>query len=119
MKQVKRIEHTLDATGIPLGRLASQIALLLRGKNKASFTPNLDWGDKVIVENIDKIKISGNKLDNQIYYKHSQYPGGLKAIKLKDFIAKHGLAEVLRRSVYGMLPNNKLRAAMIKRLIIK
>lgn len=118
-KEIKRDEHTINATNIPLGRLASQIALLLRGKNKPSFTPHLDQGDKVIVENINKIKITGNKLTQKIYYTHSTYPGKLKATKLKDFIQRHGMAEVLRKAVYGMLPDNKLRTAMMKRLIIK
>ncbi len=118
-KRVVRQEHILDATGVSLGRLASRIAVLLRGKNKANFVPYLDQGDIVIVENIKKIKFTGNKLSNKIYYRHSQYPGGLKATKLKDFIDKHGHAEVLRKAVYGMLPANKLRKGMMKRLIIK
>jgi len=119
MQEIKRQEHILDASGVSFGRLASQIAVLLRGKNKPNFVPYLDQGDKVIVENVKHIKITGNKLTNKIYYSHSQYPGGLKSIKLKDFIDKHGHAEVLRKAVYGMLPANKLRKAMLKRLIIK
>ncbi len=119
MKEIKRQEHILDATGIPVGRLASQIAILLRGKNKTNFVSYLDQGDKVVVENIEQVKITGNKLSNKIYYSHSQHPGGLKSIKLKDFIDKYGYAEVLRKAVYGMLPANKLRKAMLKRLIIK
>ena len=118
-QKIDRQQHNLDATGVSLGRLASQIAILLRGKNKPNFTPHLDQGDEVIVENIDQIKITGNKLDNKIYYSHSTYPGGLKKTKLKDFIDKHGLAEVLRKAVYGMLPSNKLRKEMLKRLTIK
>ncbi len=118
-KQIKRQQHILDATDVPLGRLASRIAMLLRGKNKADFVPYLDQGDIVVVENVKKIKFTGNKLANKIYYRHSQYPGGLKATKLKDFINKHGHAEVLRKAVYGMLPANKLRSGMMKRLIIK
>ncbi len=118
-KRVERQEHILDATDMPLGRLASRIATLLRGKHKANFVPYLDQGDIVIVENVKQIKFTGNKLANKIYYRHSQYPGGLKATKLKDFIDKHGHAEVLRKAVYGMLPANKLRKGMMKRLIIK
>ncbi len=118
-QKIDRQQHNLDATGVSLGRLASQIATLLHGKNKPNFTPHLDQGDKVVVENMDKIKITGNKMNNKIYYSHSTYPGGLKKVKLKDFIDKHGLAEVLRKAVYGMLPDNKLRNGMLKRLTIK
>ena len=119
MKKIDRQEHKLDATDIPLGRLASRIAVLLRGKNKVNFTPYLDQGDKIIVESITKIKFTGNKLNNKIYYRHSQYPGGLKKEKLKDLIERKGHAEILRKAVYGMLPSNKLRNDMLKRLIIK
>ena len=116
---MQRQEHKLDATDISFGRLASKIAMLLRGKNKPDFTPYLDQGDAVIVENVAKMKISGNKLNGKIYYSSSQHPGGLKKTKLKDLIDKKGQAEVLRRAVYGMLPNNKLRQDMLKRLTIK
>lgn len=119
MKQVERQIHTLDATGQSLGRLASQIAQLLRGKHKPTFVPNLDEGDSVIVENIDKIKITGNKMEDKIYYRHSQHPGGLKKRTMQEVIAKKGMAEVLRKAVYGMLPSIRLRASMIKRLNIK
>lgn len=119
VKTMPRLEHKLDATDISLGRLASQVALLLRGKNKPNFIPYLDQGDKVIIENITKIKISGNKLDGKIYYRHSQYPGGLKKEKMKDLIDRKGYAELLKKAVYGMLPDNKLRKEMMKRLIIK
>jgi len=119
MEKIDRQTHIIDANGVSLGRLASQIAVILRGKNKVGFTPHLDHGDKVTVKNINQLKISGNKLENKIYYRHSTYPGGLKSINLKDFIEKYGIAEVLRKAVYGMLPNNKLRANMMKRLTIK
>lgn len=116
---MQRQEHKLDATNISCGRLASKIALLLRGKNKPDFTPHLDQGDAVIVENVAKMKISGNKLNGKVYYSSSQHPGGLKKTTLQDLIDKKGHAEVLRRAVYGMLPNNKLRQEMLKRLTIK
>lgn len=119
MTKIDRQSHTLDATDVSLGRLASRIAMLLRGKNKPNFTPHLDQGDSVVVENIDHIKITGDKMNNKIYYSHSTYPGGLKTTKLKDYIAKHGLAKVLTKAVYGMLPNNRLRDGMMKRLTIK
>ena len=119
MKEIKRQEHILDATDISLGRLASKIALLLMGKNKPTFVRHLDEGDSVVVENIEHLKITGDKMNNKIYYSHSQYPGGLKDIKLKDFIVKKGLPEVLRKAVFGMLPSNKLRYGRMKRLTIK
>jgi len=119
MKDIERKEHKLDATGQAPGRLASQIAQLLRGKHKANFTPHLDQGDSVVVENVDHMKITGNKMDKKVYYSHSMYPGGLKETKMKDLVEKKGMAEVLRRAVFGMLPGNKLRDGMMKRLIIK
>lgn len=119
MKEIIRHTHTLDATGIAPGRLASQIALLLRGKNKASFTPNIDGGDIVVVENVSKMKITGNKLVTKIYYRHSTHPGGLKATKLGDLIARKGYGEVLRHAVSGMVHRNRLKNEMMKRLIIK
>ena len=119
MKKIERQEHTLDASGVALGRLASQIAQLLRGKNKPDFVDYLDLGDMVIVENIAKVKITGNKLNGKIYYRHSQYPGKLKKEKMKDLIDRKGMAEILKKAVFGMLPNNRLRPGMMKRLIIK
>jgi len=119
MREVNRQEHIIDATDVALGRLASQIAILLMGKNKPTFVRHLDEGDSVVVENIKYIKITGDKKNNKVYYSHSQHPGGLKTIKLKDLIDKKGLPEVLRKAVYGMLPTNKLRNERMKRLIIK
>jgi large subunit ribosomal protein L13 len=114
-----RQTHNLDATDQSLGRLASQIVILLRGKNKPDFTPNIDTGDFVCVENIKKIKITGNtKMDEKKYYQHSGYPGGLKAISLKELISTKGEAEALKKAVWNMLPKNKLRSGMIKRLTI-
>ncbi len=118
-KNIERKEHILDASDQAPGRLASQIAQLLRGKHKVNFTPYLDQGDSVVVENVDKMKITGNKMDKKVYYRHSMYPGGLKETKMKDLVAQKGMAEVLRRAVYGMLPGNKLRNDMLKRLTIK
>ena len=119
MKEIKREQQVIDATDQVLGRLASKIAVILRGKNKPNFNPRLDQGGSVMVENADKIKITGRKLDGKIYYRHSRYPGGLKAAKMKDLIARKGMREVLRKAVYGMLPVNRLRKEMRKRLIIK
>ncbi len=109
--------YTIDATGKVLGRLATEIAVLLRGKNKPDFRPNKDLGDSVIVKNIEKIRISGKKFEKKIYYRHSGYLGGLKETPLKKIWEKNP-GEVLRKAVFGMLPKNKLRAKQIRRLKI-
>lgn len=112
---MKRQTYIIDAVDKVLGRLATQIALLLRGKHKTTFRPHLDGGDIVIVKNVNQMKFTGRKLSQKIYYRHSGYLGGLKAVKLEELIAKRP-EEVLRKAVLGMLPKNKLRARMIKRL---
>lgn len=112
---MERNTHTIDATGKVLGRLAAEIVALLRGKNKASFIPYKDIGDFAVIKNINKIIISGRKIDQKKYYRHSGYPGGLKEISMKKVFEKNP-SEVLRRAVLGMLPKNKLRAEQIKRL---
>lgn len=111
--------HTINADGKPLGRLAVEIAGLLRGKHKPDFMPHKDEGDFVEIKNIDKIKITGKKLKNKAYYRYTGYPGGLKKATMEQVIEQKGLAEVLRKAVWGMLPKNKLRAKMIKRLTVK
>lgn len=108
-------KHTIDATNKILGRLAVEIANLLRGKNKSDFVPYLDKGDEVIVSNTDKIRVTGQKLKKKIYYRHSGYPGGLKETKLEQAM-KQDSREVIRKAVYGMLPKNKLRDKIIKKL---
>lgn len=115
---MERATHNIDADGKILGRLAVEIAVLLRGKNKATFTPNIDGGDSVVVTNVGKMKVTGNKLEDKIYYKHTRYPGSLKSKNLGTLM-KENPAEVLTKAVRNMLPNNKLRAPMLKRLIIK
>jgi len=115
MSKIERQTHKIDATDKVLGRLASRIAILLRGKHKPNFKPNLDKGDNVVVENIDKIKITGKKWDNKLYYRHTGYPGGLRSKKMREF----SKPELLRKAVYNMLPKNKLRKGMMKRLVIK
>ncbi len=112
---MERKTHTIDATDKVLGRVATKIAILLRGKHKKDFVPYKDMGDFVIVKNVDKLKITGKKLEQKKYYRHSGYLGGLKEISLKDLF-KSKPEEVLRKAVYGMLPKNKLRAKQIKRL---
>jgi len=114
---MERTKHIIDAENKVLGRLASKIAVLLRGKNEPSFTPNVDAGAFVFVKNIDKIKFTGKKRDKKIYYRHTGFLGGLKSVKLKDLYEKDP-AKVLRKAVYGMLPKNRLRAKQIRRLKI-
>lgn len=115
MKNRERTAHTIDATNKSLGRLATEIAVLLMGKNKATFERHIDGGDSVNVVNFDAVKITGNKREQKTYYRHSGYPGGLKEEKLESLLERNP-GEVLKRAVYGMLPKNKLRPLMIKRL---
>lgn len=115
---MKREIHTIDATGKVLGRLATEIAVLLRSKHKPDFVPYKDMGDFVVVKNVDKIKVTGKKIEKKKYYHHSGYLGGLKETPLKKLFEKNP-AEVLRRAVWGMLPSNKLRPEQIKRLKFK
>jgi len=112
---IKRETHTIDATDQILGRLATKIALLLRGKHKPDFVLNQDVGDFVIIENPDKIRITGKKMEQKKYYRHSGYIGHLKEIPLKKVFEKDP-GEVIKRTVWGMLPKNKLRKEQIKRL---
>jgi large subunit ribosomal protein L13 len=112
---MKKETHTIDAKDKVLGRLATQIAGLLRGKQRPDFAPNKDAGDVVVVKNADKIKVTGKKYTDKIYYRHSGYLGGLKQKTFKD-IFEENPGEVLRKAVYGMLPKNKLRDRQIKRL---
>ena len=114
---MQRNTHTIDATNKVLGRLATEIAVLLRGKDKPDFAPNKDMGDFVTVKNFSKIKITGKKFEQKIYYRHTGYLGGLKGVPLKKLFEKDP-AEVLKKAVFGMLPKNKLRAKQIKRLRI-
>ena len=116
-KSTERNWHIFDASEENFGRMASKISILLRGKNKASYTPYIDDGDYVVVINTDNLKYTGNKKDGKIYYSHSWYPGGLKEITLGNQIKKDSRV-VIKKAVYGMLPKNKLRDQMIKRLRI-
>jgi len=113
--QITREKHKIDASGKVLGRLATQVVILLRGKNKKDFTPARDIGDFVIINNVNKIKITGKKFEKKKYYHYSGYPGGLKETPLEKIFEKNP-KEILRKAVLGMLPKNKLRARMIKRL---
>jgi|YelNatPaOPRAMG01_1025707.scaffolds.fasta_scaffold08580_6 large subunit ribosomal protein L13 len=118
MEKIERKTHVIDAAGQPLGRLASQIAKLLMGKEKSNFSYSIDVGDFVIVKNIDKMKFTGKKFEQKKYYSHSGYLGGLKERTLKEIFQKDP-AKILRTAVLGMLPKNKLRKQRINRLKIE
>jgi large subunit ribosomal protein L13 len=107
--------YLVDAKDAVLGRLAVKIANYLRGKNKPIFTPNCDTGDFIIVINADKVKLTGKKLDNKVYYRHSGYPGGLKAETARERLNKYP-ERILTDAVWGMLPKGRLGRAMIKKL---
>jgi large subunit ribosomal protein L13 len=113
--QVERKWYLIDAEGAILGRLATMIATYLRGKNKPVFTPNIDTGDFIIVINADKIKLTGKKLDNKIYYHHSGYPGGLKAESARELL-KRKPEKIIKDAVWGMLPKGRLGRSMLKKL---
>jgi large subunit ribosomal protein L13 len=114
-QDIERQWLIVDAEGQTLGRLASQIAPILRGKHKPSFAPNIDVGDYVIVINVDKIVVTGNKLDEKKYYRHSLYPGGLKEINLRDNLRRFP-DRPLQEAIKGMLPKGALGHQMIKKL---
>jgi large subunit ribosomal protein L13 len=108
-------KQTIDAKNRSIGRLATEVAHLLRGKHKTEFQPHLDTGDEVVVVNTDKIRVTGNKMKDKIYYRHSGYPGGLKEEPLEKVFERDS-REVVKKAVYGMLPKNKLRKQLIKKL---
>ena len=112
---MQRETHTIDASDKILGRLATEIAVLLRGKHKPDFMPHKEMGDIVIVKNASKIKVTGKKMDQKTYFRHSGYLGSGKEIPLKVLLKKDP-GNVLKIAVYGMLPKNKLRPIQIKRL---
>lgn len=105
----------VDAGDQYLGRLATQIASILLGKNKPSFTPGVDTGDYVVVINAENIKVTGNKMEDKVYYHHSGYPSGIKSITLRQQLATHP-ERVIRGAVWGMLPHNKFGRALIKKM---
>ena len=112
---IERKWYVVVAEGQTLGRLASQVASVLRGKNKPTYTPSMDTGDYVIVVNADKIKVTGKKLDQKIYYRHSDYVGGMKETTLKELLAKKP-EDVINFAVKGMLPKGPLGRQMFKKL---
>lgn len=113
--EIKREWHVVDATDQVLGRLAAQVARLLMGKHKPIFTRNLDTGDYVVVINADKIRVTGDKAKQKVYYRHSGYPGGLKSISYEELMETNP-TRVIEHAVRGMLPHNRLGARMIKKL---
>ena len=113
--KIERKWYVVDAEGQTLGRLAAEVAKVLRGKNKPEFTPHIDTGDNVIVINAEKIKVTGKKLDQKVYYHHSDYVGGMKETTLREMMAKKP-EQVIELAVTGMLPKGPLGRTMIKKL---
>ena len=113
--KIERKWYVVDAEGQTLGRLAAEVAKVLRGKNKPEFTPHIDTGDNVIVINAEKIKVTGKKLDQKVYYHHSDYVGGMKETTLREMMAKKP-EQVIELAVKGMLPKGPLGRTMIKKL---
>jgi large subunit ribosomal protein L13 len=114
-KDIERQWHVIDASGKTLGRLATQVATLLTGKHKPIYVPHLDTGDYVIVLNAAKVRVTGRKVKQKTYYRHSGYPGGIKAVTYEDMMAAHP-TRVIEHAVKGMLPHNRLGRAMFKKL---
>ena len=114
---VDRKWYIVDAEGKTLGRLATKVATVLRGKHKPTYTPHVDCGDYVIVINADKVVLTGNKLDDKMYYNHSGFPGGLRERNAKTMIEKYP-EEMVERAIKGMLPHNRLGRAMGKKLFV-
>lgn len=115
--KVERKWYVVDATDMTLGRLASEVAKVLRGKNKPTFTPHIDTGDYVIVVNAEKIKVTGKKLDQKVYYHHSEYVGGMKETTLREMLAKKP-EKVIELAVKGMLPKGPLGREMYTKLYV-
>jgi large subunit ribosomal protein L13 len=115
--EIERHWYVVDAESKTLGRLATQIADVLRGKGKPAYTPHVDSGDFVIVVNAEKVHVTGQKLDQKLYYRHSGYPGGLRSRTLREQLDRRP-EEVLRKAVRGMLPKNKLASAQLRKLKI-
>ena len=114
---VERKWYVIDATDVTLGRLASKVAHMLRGKHKATYTPHIDCGDYIIIINAKEVKLTGNKLDNKMYYNHSMYPGGLRERTARVMKEQYPI-EMMERAVKGMLPHNRLGRQMYKKLFV-
>ena len=115
VSEIKREWHVIDATGQVLGRLATRVARLLMGKHKPIFSPNLDVGDYVVIINADKVRVTGEKAKQKVYYRHSGYPGGLKSITY-DKLMQTNPTRAIEHAVKGMLPHTRLGAKMMKKL---
>ena len=114
---VKHSWYVIDAENLPLGRVASKAANILRGKHKVTYTPHIDCGDYVIIVNAEKVKLTGNKLDDKMYYNHSGFPGGLRERNARTMIENYPV-EMVERAVTGMLPHNRLGRAQAKKLFV-
>lgn len=117
IKKAEQKTYVIDATDKILGRLATRIADLLRGKGKVNFVPNADMGDKVVVINCEKIKVTGGKEEKKVYYHHTGYPGGIRSINYKALMEKDP-TQIIRKAVFSMLPKNKLQNGFIKKLTV-
>jgi large subunit ribosomal protein L13 len=113
--EIDRKWYVVDADGLVLGRLASEVAMILRGKKKPTYTPHLDVGDHVVVINAERVTLTGDKINSKLYYHHTMYPGGLRVTGLRELMDKHP-DRVITRAVRGMLPKTKLGRAMLKKL---
>lgn len=113
--EIDKVWHVLDAEGQTLGRLATQVAELLQGKHKPTYTRHLDMGDFVIVVNASRVRVTGNKLDGKIYYRHTGYVGGIKETPLREMLERHP-DRVIEKAVKGMLPRNKLAGSLLRHL---
>jgi large subunit ribosomal protein L13 len=116
-KDIRRSWYLVDAQGAVLGRLASEVAKILRGKHKPTYAPHMDMGDHVIVVNASGIRLSGEKGPKKTYYRHSQYPGGLKEVPFERLLARHP-EKVVERAIRGMLPRNRLGRQMARKLLV-
>ncbi len=114
---IERKWYVIDAEGQSLGRVATKAAHVLRGKHKPTFTPHIDCGDNIIIINADKVNLTGNKLENKMYYNHSMYTGGLRERTAKEMKEKYPV-EMVERAVKGMLPHNRLGRSMYKKLFV-
>ena len=114
---VERKWYVIDATDLTLGRLASRVATILRGKHKATYTPHIDCGDYVIITNASKVNLTGNKLDKKMYYNHYRYVGGLRTRTAREMIERYPV-EMVERAIKGMLPHNRLGRSMYKKLFV-
>ncbi len=112
---IQRSWHVVDATGVPLGRLASEVAQILRGKHKPTYAPHMDTGDYVIIVNCEKVAVTSNKSQDKIYYRHSGYPGGLREESFDRLLSRRP-EQIIERAVRGMLPKNRLGRQMLKKL---